>query len=873
MMGTTKKRGRAAERNLSMKHRVFALCLVLVLLIGVFAGCSKKENGDSSDSSNGNSTVAKPTKNDQAQTTSKYVYKPTYINLPSEIAYTSGVTAGASTAWLVGQVKEGEKEESYTYTDENGEEQTETYTYDVYRSALFQIDLDSQTCTEATGVALPQVDEGWEGSVNIGDMQVMDDGSIWVCCDVYQYKTELPEDFDPETDDEWNYQQNEEKDVMLHLAADGSELGRFELKAPAETDDAGNSYSGSLSTVLVGNDGTIYGYDWTNVYLFDAEGNCTATISTDDIGGGSNLCRYDANTIGMTAYSYDQESQTSSNELIPINTETKTWDKDNAIKIPTDAWQIYPGCDGYDILYNYNNNIFGYIAKTDTKEKILDWMDSDINSNDMASFSVLDDGRVIATLSHYDSDTGEQTNEMVLMTRVDSSTLPNKTTLTLACFSLDYYLREQIVEFNKNSDEYRIVVKDYAEYNTDDDYSAGLTKLNTEIMSGVIPDMMITTNLPVDRYAAKGVLADLYTFIDNDSSLTRESFVQEVLKACETDGKLYELPTSFMVQTAYGLSKVVDGYDVWNVAAVQDAMTKLQEGAYVFDFYSTQADVMSTCVYNNLSTFVDWQTGKCSFDSEAFVALLNFAKGFPAEFDWDAWYNDPENSNNGTSDADMIRNGQKLLNRQYLYGFNDLLYSLGELGNAPITFVGYPSEDGTANHLFSTSGAFAISATCAAPDVAWTFLSQLVREDYQSGNNIWNFPVNKAAFDQSMEKAMTPEYQYDENGEIMLDENGEPIKYPKYSYYTTSVGSETAIARTTDSTAEDGRVDIYELSQEQADMVLDVIAKTTRVATYDESISNIVDDECAGFFAGQASAEETAAAIQSRVQLYVAEQS
>ena len=68
-------------------------------------------------------------------------------------------------------------------------------------------------------------------------------------------------------------------------------------------------------------------------------------------------------------------------------------------------------------------------------------------------------------------------------------------------------------------------------------------------------------------------------------------------------------------------------------------------------------------------------------------------------------------------------------------------------------------------------------------------------------------------------------------------------------------------------------MDIYELSQEQADMVLDVIAKTTRVATYDESISNIVDDECAGFFAGQASAEETAAAIQSRVQLYVAEQS
>ena len=56
-------------------------------------------------------------------------------------------------------------------------------------------------------------------------------------------------------------------------------------------------------------------------------------------------------------------------------------------------------------------------------------------------------------------------------------------------------------------------------------------------------------------------------------------------------------------------------------------------------------------------------------------------------------------------------------------------------------------------------------------------------------------------------------------------------------------------------------------------MILDVISKTTRVISYDESIMNIVTDEAAPFFAGQATAEETAAAIQSRVQLYVAEQS
>ena len=54
-----------------MKHRIFALFLVLVLLVGVLAGCGKKNNGDS-DTSNGNSSIITPTKDDQSQVTSKY---------------------------------------------------------------------------------------------------------------------------------------------------------------------------------------------------------------------------------------------------------------------------------------------------------------------------------------------------------------------------------------------------------------------------------------------------------------------------------------------------------------------------------------------------------------------------------------------------------------------------------------------------------------------------------------------------------------------------------------------------------------------------------------------------------------------------------
>ena len=43
--------------------------------------------------------------------------------------------------------------------------------------------------------------------------------------------------------------------------------------------------------------------------------------------------------------------------------------------------------------------------------------------------------------------------------------------------------------------------------------------------------------------------------------------------------------------------------------------------------------------------------------------------------------------------------------------------------------------------------------------------------------------------------------------------------------------------------------------------------------SYDQDIMNIITDEVAAFFAGEKSAEDTAAMVQSRVNLYVQEQS
>ena len=240
-----------------MKHRIFALFLVLVLLVGVLAGCSKKNNGDS-DTSNGNSSIITPTKNDQSQVTSKYAYKPTYLTVPAEVDSVTGVAAKGSTVWFTASIPDGEQTETYTYTDENGEEQTDTYTYTNYRTALYSLDLDSQVCAEVQGLTLPSVEEGWEGSSYVNNFQVMDDGSIWIFCIVSQYKTELPDDFDPNTQDEWQYQINENRTTMVHLDGTGKELARFDLIPPQDETTDGTASPDTVVGSASGGDSAMY---------------------------------------------------------------------------------------------------------------------------------------------------------------------------------------------------------------------------------------------------------------------------------------------------------------------------------------------------------------------------------------------------------------------------------------------------------------------------------------------------------------------------------------------------------------------------------------------------------------------------------------
>ena len=838
--------------------RFFALALAALLVMSLFAGCSKNSDtpGSKTDSSGSLIDQTKP-----AATTAKYAYQADYLDLqlPENIQYVNTMCTAGTTIFLTAYVQGDEIVQTDPGTGD-------TWSYYTQELILLSVDPDTGACTQLPNLQLPTVPEDCEGNVDCYNMAGSDDGTLWMLVNVYAAKYDLPADFDPNTMNKYDYPSTDMSTAyLMHVAADGSTIANVDLSVTDDGTDEEDGMGSNISSFAVDAAGNLYVTDYNYIYVLDAEGKLLFKIDDSQYSG--SLCRLQPDQVGILWYNYATDTAESTDEngqfFIPVDLETKTWGE--KIKMPANVWNVYPGDDAYDFYYKNNDNIYGYTFASDTKDKLVDWMACDVDTSNMYDSGMLSDGRVVGMTQDWSSDTTAY--QLIVLHRIDASEVKEKTILTLACMGLDWSLRSKIVEYNKSNDQYRIQVVDYSEYATDDDYNAGITKLTTEIISGSVPDLFLTSSLPIDKYAAKGVVADLYTFMDGGSGLSRDYFVPQVLKAIEKEGKLYEIPTSFNVQTAYALSSIADQYDTWNVAAVQDAMTQLQDGATIFSSGWTKTDVLNNCLTRNLAAFVDWTTGKCTFDSEAFQQLLAFCNSFPDDsssddgiaYSSEAATVDTMDDPVWESDATRILSGKQLMATTSFYSFEDYIYNIYPVKDK-VTFVGYPSESGEPGNSFYIQCPMAISSVTKYPDAAWDFVSTMIRQTNEDAESMYAFPISQEAFDKKMTSVMTEQYQLDVNGEqVDWDEDGEPDKMCIGTYEVVENGESTW-------------QQVYALTQEDIDQILSVINSATGIVDYDDEILSIVSDEVSAYFAGDKDVQTTANMIQSRVNLYVQEQ-
>lgn len=493
--------------------------------------------------------------------------------------------------------------------------------------------------------------------------------------------------------------------------------------------------------------------------------------------------------------------------------------------------RYYVANDG-TMLVNDESKVFAYDFTTGVKTDLFAWLDADVNSEFVQEMGQLSDGRYWAFLREYGE---KEEHSFVVLKKTPAAEVVVKEELVFATMWLDQRVRKNIIDFNKSNEKYRITVKEYGS----SDYEAGKMQFNNDITSGNCPDIIDVSQIDYNIYAAKGVFEDLYPYMEK-SGINQADYLENIFKAYESEGKLYVIVPQFYISTTAAKASVIGDIKGWNLQEMLEATGKSNVEAVMP--YATRDTVFYYCVYNNLDDFINWETGECFFNGEEFIKTLEFAKGFPQEWD----YNEQEEGTHA-----KIMNDKILLLQTTISSVQEYQMMQGMFGG-DVSFVGFPNKERKGNLIQPNAGSVAISAKSKNKDGAWEFVNSLISEEFQNdiaGENGmgWGFPIKKTALDKVFEKAMTPEYY--------KDENGKQVEQPK-----TSWGYD------------DFNIDIYAAKQEEVDAVKAIIDSAEKAySPSNEELTKIVNEEAAAFFKDQKSAKETADIIQNRVQIYVNE--
>ena len=512
---------------------------------------------------------------------------------------------------------------------------------------------------------------------------------------------------------------------------------------------------------------------------------------------------------------------------------------------PMQNWpeRCYTGAGDYAFFYTSGTKLYGYRPAERREELILDLLDCDLGTEGLLWLRAKEDGGFLCYCAE------QQELDQVEIKRTERSALQEKRVLTLGTFSPDE-VSPLVLRFNRRHPDVRIQILDYSEYlsgSSVEEILGGMSRLNVQIMSGDMPDLLVLQGLPYDQLAAKGLLEDLYPYLDKDPVLQREDFLPSVLKAMEMNGKLYQIAPGFSVYTLLGAPTVVGTEPGWTIRELEAAADAMPEGCSILGPTSTRDLVLLQMLYTGMNDYVNWQEGSCDFDNEDFCELLRFCAQFPAELD-----------PNGEYGSELIRvaAGEQMLMESVVGSLEDLGYCDQFFGGA-CTYIGFPCRSGCGSYL-QLRNCLGMSASCSDKEAGWEFLRMFLEEEYQSDQ--YGLPLRCDVFQAQLEDAMRIDYMQDENGRYLLDENGQriPLSRGGMGMADESGGSIS--------------FEYYGLTREQADRFLALLEIVEAMPGSSTEIFQIVNDEAAAFFAGERSAEDTAKVIQTRVSLYLSEQ-
>ena len=837
----------------------FTILIALLLTVSLLAGCggTPSEKIQAAEQKVGMTGAVKAEKEAEETEAEPAGYRAQYLELED-----SNLTAGLDHAAVVGET---------VYFTSLGVISDETPAgvspewpeqYWVYGPVLCKVGTDGSIERLPYQPKQSDAGQGENSGVVFEGLCAAQDGNLWVLEKHYRYGSEPSGETAGTEQEHGSSFRNEEHEMLVCVREDGTVVSEFSLDGlknhAEEVKDLEGSYSFEVPGMALDQDGHICLaiHEWFSgtanyiqedrIVLLDPQ-----TGSVADSFRMSSTPEYMVGLANgeIAICCYER------GELIGLLDLEEKGLKDK-VQLGDFVNGMAAGDGEYPVIYSAGDSVYGLNFETGEPVKLFNWIDCDVAREGDESFCMLQDGRIVTT-STQETVNGIE-NDLIVLSKNAAGEVSQKKVLRLAVMNLYPFTSKMVSRFNRSNPDYRIEVTDYAQFNNyssanEDERNAGINRLQTEIIAGDMPDILDISLLSADRLGSKGLVEDLYPYMDADPELNRSDLLEHVIQAFEENGKLYQTVGNFYILTTAGLSRVVGDHIGWTMDEFQEAMGRLQAenpNCTVFERYTTQDLALTFLLYLELENYVDWSSGECGFQSDGFIKLLEFVKSFPTVYSWE--------TDGGADDYDTdtrLLMGLQLMKQCNFACFEDLQVNTAGLGGEPCTFVGYPTENGVGSMFAQIGNSFAITSSCADKDAAWQFIRQFFLPEYQEQFLGEVFPTNRSVYEKMKSEATTTKYQRNPDGSFMLNEEGKRIEEDLGSMQVNGV---TVPYRTA--------------SEEDVARVEEIINATTNILHTDDSLKRIIIDGALPYFADQRSVDEVVKLIQSKAMLYVNEQ-
>lgn len=497
--------------------------------------------------------------------------------------------------------------------------------------------------------------------------------------------------------------------------------------------------------------------------------------------------------------------------------------------------QIFDGKDG-TLLFTCDGYLYKCNVEDNKIDKVLNFTDSDM-SDEMISYIREEDENTYIVIN---SDYNTSKTEIDRLTRVDkNSEEAKKEEIHLATMWIDSSLKAEVVEFNKHSDKYRIVIDSYEEMYEDEDieYEEIIKKFSSDIISGKNIDIIDLSSFSSSSIYRNGACEDLTPYFEREEDLKLSNYLDNVVETYKYKGKIYSLPVSMYLVCYAGPKKMVGDDISWNMTEFKSFVESIKEGVEPIENLTCD-DLLYIMISANLDEYIDYEKCECDFNNDDFVALLEMCKKYPNN---EEYYDEEEEEY--VSFISKIRDKKLVLDTAHITCIEDYLLER-EIYGEDISYKGYPTKDGNGVTINDVSLSLAISSKSKNKDAAWKFIKTFYTKDYQVKNSQYNIPIRKDVLDEILEKEKNrTNYETDENGNKY---------YSKMDYD----GVELCIPVPTDKDFEGFK---------------ELINSADKRFDYDEEIINMIKEEAEPFFKGDKSAKGVADVIQSRISIYIKE--